>query len=322
MVKKFLVGCLVLLIILPASFSCSSAKAPAAALIPGTANVVVQIQVAKILTNPALKIAYGELAKAEQAWPQTTDDALNQLLQKTGFDLSSVSTAVFFANIQSTNQTRNTYAGLIASGTFNESALTAKIQQQTKQTLTTGAYKGFTVYTGMQDKFEIAFLSQSQLVLGTPQAVRDTIDVNKGDKKPLSGGIIDALGRFGTAFITGAFAPPESIRNQLVRVLPQQSLLSPKSFPDIDTIGFAVDQPDLSLSIRIDAHFTNPASIQDARNVVTGLISIGKGTIQDPNIKTALGKIKVSTSDSWLSTQGLISAADFTTIIGGIQTQK
>jgi hypothetical protein len=322
MVKKLLVSCLVVILILPAVVSCSAQNVPETAIVPGTANMVVQIQVGRILSNPALSIAYDELAKTKPTWPQTADDALNQLVLKTGLDLSSVSSAVLFADVESTNQTQNTYAGLIASSNFSESALIAQVQQRTKQTLTASNYKGLTIYAGDQDKFEIAFLSQGQLVLGMPKAVRDTIDVKKGDQKPLSGNITDTLNRFGAALITGAFAPPTSFRNQLGNVTPQESLVSAKSFKDIDAIGFAVDQPSLSLSVRIDAHFSNTASVQDAKDSITGLISVAKGSSQDPNIKTALGNIQVSTTDLWLSVNDLSSLADFATVIGSVQTKK
>lgn len=330
MLKKLLVSCLVLLLILPAAFSCSASQTSAALLVPGTASAVIQIQVSKIITNPSLRLAYGELAKAQLGWPQTADNALNQLMQKTGFDLSGVTTAVFFADIESVNQTQNNYAGLIASGTFNESTLVANIQQQAKQVLTSSNYKGLTVYSGMQDQFEIVFLSQSQLVLGTPQAVHDTIDVSKGDKKPLSGGVIDALDRFGAALVTGAFTPPQSLRSQLGQALPKQlgqllpktSPISLKALQDVDTIGFAVDQPGLNVSVRIDAHFSNAASLQDARDEVTGLISIAKGASQDPNIKTILDNVKVSAAGSWLSVRGLTSMVEIAAIISNMQAQK
>ena len=322
MIKKLIGVCLAVTLILPAVISCSSPNAPATLPIPGTANAVEQIQVSKILDNSALNIAYGQLAATRPAWPQTAADAVNQLLQKTGFDLTSVSSVIFFADIVSTNQTENTYAGMVASGTFDAPALIARVQQTANQTFTSSSYKGFTVYAGEQDKFEIAFLSNSQLVLGTPKAVRDSIDVNKGDQKPLSGMIIDTMNRFGPALITGAFTPPAGLSNELGQVAPHRSPVTPKFFKDIDAIGFAIDQPSLSLSVRIDAHSSNSTSIQDAKDVITGLISTAKGSTQDPNIKAALGNVQVSTTGLWLSVSDLINPADIATLSGNITQPK
>ena len=322
MLKKLLVSCLVLFLIVPGAIACTSVKASDSVLVPMTANTVVEVQLGKILSNPALQLAYEELVKVNPMWPQTANDVLNELFQKTGFDLSNISTAVFFSDIESTSQPENAYAGLIASGTFDESKLIIKIQQQTQQTLTTSDYKGLTIYVGAQDKFAIVFLSQSQLAFGTPKAVQDVVDVNKGDQPALSGSIIDTLNRLGTALIVGASVPPQSLFNQLGQKAHQQNTLSLGFFQNIDNVGFAIDQPSLSLSVRIDAHFSNTVSVQDAKDTITGLISVAKGSSQDPNVKSALGNVQISVSDSWLSIRDLVSPADITTLIGGIQKQK
>jgi len=322
MLKKLLVSCLVVLTILPLVVSCSVANASEITLIPGATNTVVKIQVGKILSNPALQVAYSELAKANAAWPQNTNEALNQLLQKTGFDLSTISNLVLFADIESANQTQNTYIGIIASGIFNEAMLIDTIQQQTQQTLTTSDYKGLKIYSGEKDQFELAFLSQGQLVFGTPKAVRDVVDVSKGDQPALSGGVIDMLNRFGSALVVGASTAPQNLHSELSQQFFKQTTFSLKSFQDMDTLGFAIDQPSLSLSIRIDAHFLNVTSVQDSKDAITGLISLAKGASQGQNVKTALSNIQVSTTDSWLSIRDLINPSDLATLIGMIQTKK
>jgi hypothetical protein len=320
MMKKILPIGLVLIVLLSMTLSCSSTPSTELTLVPRTANMVVQIQVGKVLNNAALQIAYGELATMNSTWPQTIGDLLNQLTQKTGFDLSSISTAVFFADIGSANQTQNMYVGVIASGAFDKSALVEQIQQQMHQTLTTSDYKGLTVYAGAQDKVEIVFLGQSELAFGSPKAVRDVIDVNKKDQQPLSGSVIDTLNRVRTALISGAFTPPDSLRNGLASEIATQSPVSLKSFQDINSVGFAIDQPGLNMTVRVDARFENTTSVQNARDAITGLISLAKGTIQDQNIKTALSNIKVNTNGMWLSVQDLVSVAVFATLFSGVQT--
>jgi hypothetical protein len=323
MVKKLLASFAVLFVMLPAALSCGPApSASDNALVPPAANTVVRIQVDKIVKDPALKAAYEELVKSHPDWPQTADNALNQVLNKTGLDLSNTSSALFFADIESAGETQNMYAGVIVTGAFSQSTLITKIQEQAKQTLTTTDYKGLTVYAGTQDKFEIVFLSQSQFVAGTAKAVRDTIDVRKGDQKALSGSVIDTLDRFGAAVITGAFAPPEALRSQLGKSVPQQPPLSLAAFQNIDTIGFSVDFPSLSMSARVDAHFTNSGSVQDARDAITGLISIAKGTSQDTNVKTALGNVQVAASGSWLTIRETMSAPEIASLAGSLQPKK
>ena len=322
MLKKLLACCLVLVLTLPGMLSCSGAKTSEIKLVPAAANTIIQIQVGKILSNSAIQIAYDELAKTKPAWPQTVNDVLSQLVQKTGIDLSTISSVVLFADIESTGQTQENYSGIIASGKFKESELIAKIQQQIKQDFTTSDYKGLTVYSAPKDQYEIVFLSKSQLVLGSAKAVQDVVDVSKGNQPAVSGTIIDTLNRFGSALIVGASILPENLRNQLVGKVPQQTTLSMKSLQDMDIIGFAIDQPSLNLSFRIDAHFTVAASAKDAQDTISGLISVAKGTSQDANVKTALGNIQISTNNSWLSIRDLISPTDVMNLVSTTQTQK
>jgi hypothetical protein len=322
MLKKLLTICLILFLILPLVMSCTATNSSDPLLVPAIANTVVEVQVGKILSNPVLLIAYNELAKNNPAWPQTTNDALDQLLQKTGLDLSNISTAIYFADIESSSQPQNNYGGMIVSGSFNQSTLIAKIQQQTKQNLTTSNYEGLPIYTGERDQFAIAFLSQSQFAAGTLKAVQDVIDVSNGNQPALGGSIIETLNRLGPSLISGASVPPQNLLNQLGKEVTQKTTLSSESFQNLSSIGFSISQPSLSLNVTIDAQFSNTASVQDAKNVVAGLISGAKGTSQDPEIKAALSNIHVNTSNSWLSVQDLLNPADIANLIGSIPKQK
>jgi hypothetical protein len=322
MVKRLLVICSLLLLILLPVTSCSGSNASAVTLVPSAANSVVQIQVGQILSNPALKITYDELAKSKPSWPQTADDALNQILQHTGVDPYTITTAVFFADIESANITQNTYQGIIAFGSFDELSLIAKIEEQTQQLMTSSEYKGFKVYSSEQCKSELAFIDQDQIVIGAPKAVKDTIDIVKGDQKPLTGNIITALKRVGTAQITGAFVPLNNLPHQVGELGSQQPAFSLEVFQDIDVIAFSTDLQVLSLSSRIDVHFSDDTNVQDAKDAIIGMISIAKVTTQEENFKAFLSNIKVKTANSWVSVRGLTSLAALSTLSGNMTPMK
>jgi len=322
MVKRLLVICSLLLLILLPVASCSVSNSSAVTLVPSAANTVVQIQVGQILSNPALKITYDELAKSKPSWPQTADDALNQMLQNTGVDPYTITTAVFFADIESANMTQNTYHGIIASGSFDELSIIAKIEEHTQHVMTRSEYKGFKVYSSEQGKSELAFIDQDQIVIGAPKAVRDIIDIIKGDQTPLTGNIITALKRVGTAQITGAFVPLKNLPHQIGKLGSQQPAFSLEVFQDIDVIAFSTDLQVLSLSSRIDVHFSDDANAQDAKDAIIGMISIAKVTTQEENIKASLGDIKVSTAGSRVSVRGVTSLANLSTLSGNMPPMK
>jgi hypothetical protein len=322
MLKKLLPLSLVLLLIVPLFISCAGTGNSGVVLVPQTANTVIEVQVGQILSDMVLQGVYTELAQNNSTWPQTEDVAVNQILLKTGLDLSGVSSAVFFADIESNNQSQNTYNGLIASGTFNETTSIAKIKQQTQQTLTTSVYKGFTIYTETQNQSVIVFLSKSQFVFGSLKAVEDVIDVKSGSQPALSGNVISTLNRLNPAMVVGASVAVGSFLSQANKDSSEQNAISLQSLQGADYIGFAFDQPNLSLSLRVDAHFKDTGSLQSAKDSVNSLITTQKASSQDSIEKTLLNNVQVSAANSWLSIQDLINPADIMSLLGTTTTQK
>ncbi len=158
--KKLLPVCLGLLLVLLIIVSCTQADNSSELLIPQATNTVVEVQVGQIISDTVLQLAYAQMVQSNPSWPQNVD----AVLLKTGLDLSGVSGAVYFADIESNAKTQNTYRGIIASGSFNESASIANIKQQKQQNLTTTVYQGFTIYTETQNQSSLVFLSQSRFV--------------------------------------------------------------------------------------------------------------------------------------------------------------
>jgi hypothetical protein len=324
MFKRLLSGIALVFVMAPALVACGPAagqQVANGAPIPPSANSVMKVKVDQIVNNPAVKAAYESLVKSHTDWPQTADAAFSQVLSKTGIDLTTVSSAIFFADIKSASADQMAYAGIIVTGSFKQSAVIDSIQASAKQKFTAADYKGFTVYAAAKDEYQISFLSGSQFVAGTPQAVHDTLDVKKGDQKALSGGVIDTLDRFGSPVITAAFAVPQIMSSQLSKPMPG-SPVSLSALQNVDNAGFSIDLQGLTVNARIDAHFTSSASATDASNVITGLISLGKGSVQDPGTKAALGNIQVTASDSWLSVRSALDATQMASLAGTFQPKK
>jgi hypothetical protein len=322
--KRLLAVIAGILVIAPALVACGPAagqEVVSGTPIPPSANTVMKVKVDQIVNNPTVKAAYGSMVKSHPDWPQTADAAFGQVLSKTGIDLTTVSSAVFFANLQSVSASQMTYAGVIATGSFKQSAVIDSIQASAKQKFTATDYKGFTVYAAAKDEYQISFLSGSQFVAGTPQAVHDTLDVKKGDQKALSGGVIDTLDRFGSPVITAAFVVPQTMSSQLSKPMPEAPV-SLSALRNVDNAGFSIDLQGLTVNARIDAHFTSSASATDASNVITGFISLSKGAAQDPGVKAALGNIQVTATESWLSVRSALDASQMASLAGTFQPKK
>ncbi len=278
---------------------CGAPGLTATEFIPQDANLIANIQISKIINDRHLRDAYAEFEK-EPGQPQTLEEALDELVDETGIDLRDFSEVVIFADTATLAQAG--YLGVIVEGTFNESQLIDSIEQEAGEEFTTSDYKGYSLYTDEGEEFGIAFLTNRVLLLGTMEAVRDAIDVSKGDQEQVSGLIVDAYNRLGDALIKFAFELPEEAREALTEeLMPGEIPISLDSFADIDIVGFALNKRAETITIQISPHFLSTDSAQDAKDTLSGAISLFRGMLEIPEVKDLLGKIEVSATDSWVT---------------------
>lgn len=278
---------------------CGAPGLTATEFIPQNANLIANIQISKIINDRHLRDAYAEFEK-EPGQPQTLEEALDELVDETGIDLRDFSEVVIFADTATLAQAG--YLGVIIEGTFNESQLIDSIEQEAGEEFTTSDYKGYSLYTDEGEEFGIAFLTNRVLLLGTMEAVRDAIDVSKGDREQVSGLIVDAYNRLGDALIKFAFELPEEAREALTEeLMPGEIPISLDSFADIDIVGFALNKRAETITIQISPHFLSTDSAQDAKDTLSGAISLFRGMLEIPEVKDLLGKIEVNVTDSWVT---------------------
>jgi hypothetical protein len=296
--RKLLFPVLVLLLLLISVAGCASATARPIELVPQDANFVANIKLSQILSDPDFKNAYDQ-AKKSPDQPQTFDAALDKVVQESGIDLRDFSEGLIFGDV--TNLERADYIGVIVEGSFNEATFIGNIEARAKEKFTTSDYKGYRVYTSDDGKFALAFLSERMLLLGSPRAVNDVIDVSKGERSRLSGQVLDTYDGLGDGLIKAAFKIPESARRGLGEQPAAGIPFSLKPFADTDLVGFVFNKQDEVITIRIDAHFVSTTSAQDAKDTVSGAITLLKGMSQEPEVKELLGAIQVTVSESLLT---------------------
>lgn len=297
--KKLLLGLLISTLALTTMAGCQAPELTAIELVPQGANLIANIQISKIVNDQDLRDAYDK-AKKEPEQPQTVEEALNELVEETGIDLGDFSQAVVFTDMTTLEQTN--YLGFVAEGTFNEKQFIDNIEKKAGEEFTTSDYKGYKLYTNEEAEFAIAFLSKRMLLGGTIKAVKDAIDVNKGDRKPVSGQILDTYNHLGDALIKLAFELPEEARKAITEEpAPGEIPISFEPFADIDIIGFALNKDAETVTIQISPHFLSTDSAQDAKDTLSGAISLFKGILKDPEIKELLGNIEVTVTDSWMT---------------------
>ena len=317
-VKKLFPWLLVVVLIVATAAGCKESEPTAIELVPielvpielvpQDANLIANIQVSKIINDQDLRDAYDK-AKKEPGQPQTAEEALDELITETGIDLRDFSQAVIFADITTLDQAG--YIAVIVEGTVNEKQFIYNIEQQMGEEFSTSKYKGYKLYTDEEEEFGIAFLSDSIFLLGTPKAVKDAIDVSKGVREQVSGILLDTYNRLDDALIKLALEFPEEARSALTEEPTLDEIpISLEPFADIDILGFALNKEAEAITIQINSHFLSLDSAEDAKNTLSGAISLFKGILQVPEIKELLGKIEVSITDSWLTIAFEITLAE------------
>ena len=303
MTLKRLFSCLLILVLMLApAVGCQAPEIDALELVPQQANLIANIQVSKILNDQDLRNAYNN-AKKKAGQPQTVEE-VEEVVKEIGIDPRNISEAVVFADVTTTDM--GGYLGIIIEGSFNEKQLIDNIEEKTGEKLTTSDYKGYKLYIDEEDPGEqrelgITFLSNKMLLLGTTKAVKDAIDVSKGDRQQVGATILETYNRLDDALIKVAIELPQEARKTWTEEqLPSEFPISLESFADIDTVGFALNKKADIITIQINPHFLSTDSAQDARDTLSGAISLFKGMLQDPEIKELLGKIEVTTTDSWV----------------------
>ncbi|MDD5038081.1 MAG: hypothetical protein PHN78_02030 [Dehalococcoidales bacterium] len=294
--KKLLSGFLALILVLVMAAGCDSLESPSLKLIPQNANLIAQVQLSKILNDKDLIDAYDRANKTSEH-SQTTEEMLNTLMDETGLDLRDFSQVTLFANV--TNVEVIDYLGLIVEGTFDENQFIDNMESKTGRKFTNSDYKGSKLYTDEEEEFSIVFLSNRMFLIGSVKAIKDTIDVQKGDREQISGAILDAYNRLGNTLVRVAMKFPEDARKAITETpVPGGDLISRQVFTDLDILGFAFDKKTDNITIHIDSYFFSSDAAKDAREALSGAILLSKVMLITPEIKDLLGKIELDITES------------------------
>jgi hypothetical protein len=295
-------------------------------LVPQDANFIADVQVGRIINDKDIQNAYNQNPKSGDE-PATWDELMAKFTAETGIDLHQFTEALIFGDL---SRASDYFCG-VAAGTFDETQFIENVKARSGSQFATSDYKGYTLYsqegemlfgnTDTQDgeALTFAFLGKTTLLFGNLQAVKDSIDVSKGDRNRLSGQLIDTYNGLGSSMIRAAAQIPESARRSLLDDSGQDEMgFSLKPFADTDAVGMSIDKSGTTETVRIEAHFVSSASARDAKDTVAGLISLLKGMAQDQATKDMLSKFEVVVTDSTLTINFSASLSDIEKAMPGL----
>lgn len=307
-----------------ASFACGGGKeTKSEKLAPEGSSLIGSIQVEEFLNDLDLDSIYGALP-VDQGDPQSVDQLLDEAVLQTGIDFRKVSHATFFADISRFDE----FFGVIVSGSFDEDAVVAALQDAGQDPLTASDYKGRQVHASEddQDPGALVVLEGDNLVVGTLEAVKAVIDVQDGDRDRASGEAWDAFNDLDDGLIRLVLeVPSDVLQEQLplddipflgggVENLP--AVLS--AFQDLALIGLALDQDKQNLKLRVILDFDNADSATEFGDFLDGILKLAAGFSPDAQTSELLNRLEVDVDEARVEISLEVAVSELSRLLGDL----
>ena len=201
----------------------------------------------------------------------------------------------------------------VATGTFNQSAILARLKADTKIKLSTEKYKNVDVHlasavAGSKHDVSFAFYDPSTIIVGKSAGVRASIDTKLGERTSMAQ----------NAKLTGALAevPPSAIKFALVPTPAMTTGLQANDlpFPDFASIKLVFGAVDLASGLDLTATLRTDTGEQ-AKSIaerLNGLLSMAKGYLG------AAGNAKLAPAVEALKTVNITNADADVRITGSV----
>lgn len=294
-------------------------------LVPEGSTLIGQANVGAMLASDSFtSIIIDGLPKDEDG-PHTLDELLDAAVKEMGVDWRQLSQLSFFTDLSRGEE----FSGAIALGTFDEIALISALRNASPSDLATTEYKGRILYSPEDDPdgLTMALLGKENLVLGTREAVRAVIDVQDGDRKRLSGAILDNFNDLGLGLIRLELGLANSDLMQETLGLANFPLLGDgiESLPriqeamkDLQLVGMSLSQNGQILILRASLDFANTESATDISEFLHGLVMLAAELNPDSEIQALLEQIEVGEHRSRVTLRLEVTPAEVTRLLTSV----
>jgi hypothetical protein len=272
---------------------CRSARPPAPLTdgVPQRANLVASIEITEILTDEDLVEAYDE-AEKDPGMPQTLEEALEEIEEETGIDLTDFTQAVVFSD----TECEDGYWGAFVTGTVDEDDLLEAIEDEIGGELSDYTHRGYDVYTDDSEENGICFLTDDSFLVGTVDAVEDAIDVATGYASPLTGPVVDLYEALGDVWVrVAAEVPAETIGD----ATEDEVSIDSETLEHIEVVGAGLDKEGDRVTLEVRVCLSSPVLAEGLKAVLFGAKTYYRNTADLPaEAVEGLDKIVFSRSGS------------------------
>lgn len=285
-------------------------KKPAAVeQVPADVDMVVHVDMAVMedaKTRQLLNTMYNSTPSASasataESGPESMSESLQEFENETGLDPTKAEEVVIFGQTSeqaSPSTSGPRYVGIILHADWSNDAFVSALEDADETEYTKTSYSGTTVYesTGTTGEASwVGLLGDGQYVIGTEQAVKDTIDVTTDDADSWGGDLRSTYENTRDGYVTMAMdVPEERIPDQRTGTSP----VDPTQYNKVRILSmvYYTKSDGVGLEMRMKAKNTDAA--KDVADVTDGGVSFVRGSIKDEAVKETLRDIEVSREES------------------------
>ena len=284
---------------------------PAGELVPDGANFLLLVRSSAVLEDDDLARLYESLP-ADDGQPPTLAGLLLEAERETGADLRQFSSLLVFGNLGSEND-----FAVIANGTFEQDALLSAVAAAAETEFSATDYKGYDLHSVVSpddDEVAVVFLDDETLVFGTPESVRQVVDVREGDRNRLEGALWANFDAQGDPWLKLSFDPPPDTFTDLGEV-PLEVPISLDAFADIGVIGYSLDKDRNQFESVATLEFTSVESASSATDAIDGAVRLYRGLLDDDQVRALLDKVEVSADGTTMTLTYAITVTELQELI-------
>lgn len=257
-----------------------------------------------IVTDDATKAAMNTMI--EQSGSSETDsyeDLLSQAEDESDLDLKKFDEMIAFSKAPNESAAgvapspTTEYTGVIIQSDWSEDAFVNATTSDATVEYSETSYNGHTVYEPAEEPTFgsadwVGVLGDGTFVVGSEQAVKDTIDVAEGDQDAFGGPLRDEYDSLNDGYVKFAVDVPED-------QLSEDQLSDPTSpvntnvYANTDMVSGVYFTESDSVTVRVHMTATDQSAATDIADVTDGALSLVRGSMQNETVKSTLDDIAV-----------------------------
>lgn len=302
----------------------STPKAPADQ-VPADVDAVIYVD-GDIVTDDATKTAMNTmLQQSPSSEVDSYDDLLAQAENESDLDLKKFNEMIAFSKAPNGSTTgvatspSTDYTGAIIYSEWSEDAFVNTTTTDAMVEYTETEYNGHTLHKpASQPEFGsadwIGVLDDGTFVVGTEQAVKDTIDVTEGNHDTFSGTLRSEYDSLNDGYVKFAVDVPQDQLSEDDFANPG-SQLNTNVYANTDMVTGVYFTESESVTLRTHLIATDESAASDIKDVTDGGISLARGSLTNETVKNTLDAITVEQDGSKVTVEYEASVDRITALI-------